>query len=176
MPLRRSTCVYVAEKLPDGKRHFTGGFWVVDSEEELGKAVSRPETSPIEGLSAPCGGKGVTVRDPRGHRVRFIYGRRLRGREQLSPLEKTEPVFNGAVEKPRQGAWCRFKQGASLVHKLGHYGFVVPASKFESTKEWYTLNPETENDEICFFHIDLGAEYTDHHVESEPSSGYIVIV
>ncbi|KAK4946509.1 hypothetical protein LTR10_014361 [Elasticomyces elasticus] len=164
----------VAEQSPDGKRHFLGAYWAVDSLEELQKAASNPGASPIEDSDAPGGGKVVTIEDPNGYKVGFIYGQKLREKDGPVPLEKTDPVSNGAVEKPRKGVFRRFKHGPSPVHKLGHYGFVVPGSKFESTLSFYkslinlkptdaVFNPETGNDETCFCHIDLGPEWTDHH-------------
>jgi len=152
-----------------------GTYWVVDSPEDLEKAVSNPNASPIEESTAPGGGKVVTVEDPNGYKVGFLYGQTLRQKDgAVPPLEKTTPIPNGAIEKPRKGVFRRFKQGASPVHKLGHYGFVVPASKFESTLSYYTrlinlkptdavFDPVTGSDQTCFCHIDLGPEYTDHH-------------
>ncbi|KIW10921.1 hypothetical protein PV08_10220 [Exophiala spinifera] len=166
--------IYVAEKSPDSKRHFLGGFWAVESEEEFKKAASKPNASSVQNIDGPGGGKFVTIDDPHGFKVGFVYGQKLRKADRPPPLEKTEPVFNGAEEKPRLGAWRRFQRGASPVHKLGHYGFMVPASTFESSRDWYTdlmnlkasdavFDPRTGKDETCFLHIDLGSEYTDHH-------------
>lgn len=174
--------LYVAEQSPDSKRHFVGTYWVVDSLGELEKAASNPNASPIEEVTAPGGGKAVTIIDLNGFKVGFLYGQKLREKDGPVPLEKTSPVANGAVEKPRKGAFRRFKQGASPVHKLGHYGFVVPASKYESTLSFYLslikLKPtdavfdgKTGKDETCFCHIDLGQEYTDHHVRKIPGYG-----
>ncbi|KIX01109.1 uncharacterized protein Z518_10175 [Rhinocladiella mackenziei CBS 650.93] len=168
--------VYVAEKSPDSRRHFMGGFWAVDTLEDLEVAASYPKASPITESDAPGGGKFVTIEDLNGLRVGFVYGQKLREKDELVPsnLEKTTPIPNQAMEKPRKGTFRRFKQGPSPVHKLGHYGFVVPGSKFEKTLEWYTklmnlkpsdavFNPTTGKDETCFCHIDLGAEWVDHH-------------
>ncbi|KAK5454248.1 hypothetical protein LTS15_006248 [Exophiala xenobiotica] len=105
---------------------------------ELEKAASRPNASSIEESAAPGGGKVVTVEDPHGHKVGFVHGQTLREDDRPTLVEKTDPLFNGAAEKPRRGAFRRFKQAPSPVHKLGHYGFVVPASQFESTRSFYT--------------------------------------
>ena len=168
--------VYVAEQSPDSKRHFMGGYWVVNSLEDLEAAAANPKASPIVDSDAPGGGKIVTIEDPNGLNIGFVYGQKLREKDgPVPPLEKTEPISNTAVEKLRKGTFRRFKQGPSPVHKLGHYGFIVPGSKFESTLSWYTslvnlkptdavFNPKTGKDESCFCHIDLGPEYTDHHV------------
>jgi hypothetical protein len=168
--------IYVAEKSPDAKRHFKGGYWVVDTLADLQAAAAHPSASPVEDSDAPGGGKLVTLEDPNGFRVGFVFGQKLRdGDGPVPPLEKTNPMSNMALEKPRKGTFRRFKTGPSPVHKLGHYGFIVPASKFESTLSFYkslinlkptdaVFNPATGEDETCFCHIDLGPQYTDHHV------------
>lgn len=173
--------VYVAEKSPDNRRHFIGGYWVVDTLQDLEAAASNPDASAIEESDAPGGGKVVTVTDPNGFKVGFVYGQELRERDApLLPLEKTAPISNTAVEKPRQGGTRRFQQAASPVHKVGHYGFMVPAEMFDTTLSFYrslinlapsdtVYNPVTGKDESCFCHIDLGREYSDHHVNISTS-------
>lgn len=170
--------IYVAEQSPDSKRHFIGGSWVVDKLEDLETAASKPGATSIQDSDAPGGGKTVTVTDPHGFKIEFVHGQKLREMEGSVPTleQKSEQLpSNTVVQKPRKGAFRRFKQGASPVHKLGHYGFVVPASKYESTFSWYhdlinikpsdaVFNPQTGKDETVFNHIDLGQEYTDHHV------------
>jgi hypothetical protein len=184
----------VAEKSPDDKRHFVGAYWVVESAEELEKAASNADASAIHDSSAPGGGQVVTVQDPNGFKVGFIHGQELREKDgagddnkknQQAPvvdiLEKSDPIPNGAIDKRRKGKFRRFDQGASPVHKLGHFGFVVPGTKFESTLDFYTslinlkptdavFNPVTGKDETCFCHIDLGPEFTDHHVSTSSQS------
>ncbi|OAP58468.1 hypothetical protein AYL99_07558 [Fonsecaea erecta] len=167
--------LYVAERSPDDQKHFVGGYWVVDRLEDLEAAAARPGASPIQDSDAPGGGKVVTVEDPNGFKVGFVYGQMLKEKEgPAPPLETTAPVPNGALDKPRKGRFRRFKTGPSPLHKLGHYGFIVPGSKFESTLAWYrdlmnlkptdaVFNPATGKDQTCFLHIDLGPEYTDHH-------------
>ena len=60
------------------------------------------------------------------------------------------------------------------MHKLGHFGYVC--KDFESELEFYTSNfnivpsdilydPEFHNvDMLAFMHLDLGKEFSDHHV------------
>lgn len=170
--------IYVAEQSPDNKRHFMGAYWVVNSAEDLKTAAAHSSASPVEESDAPGGGKIVTLKDPNGFNVGFVYGQKLRDSEgPAAPLEKTPTTPNTSLEKPRKGVFRRFKTGASPVHKLGHYGFIVPASKFETTLGFYrslinlkptdaVFNPATGKDETCFCHIDLGAQFTDHHVRS----------
>ncbi|MAD87806.1 MAG: hypothetical protein CL912_33010 [Deltaproteobacteria bacterium] len=165
----------IAEQSPDSKRHFIGGFWVVDSFEELEKTSQLPSATPIENLDAPGGGKVVRVTDPNGFIVGFVHGQVLKKEVQDVSLEVHGESMNTATVKTRRGQTRRFMPGPSPVHKLGHYGYTVPKSKFESTLDWYktTLNlsptdsvfdPATGKDETTFCHIDLGSEYTDHHV------------
>ncbi|ETI25132.1 hypothetical protein G647_04504 [Cladophialophora carrionii CBS 160.54] len=167
--------IYVAEKSPDAKRHFKGAYWVVDTLADLEAAAAHPTASAVQDSEAPGGGKVVTLEDPNGFPVGFIFGQKLRESDgPAPPLEKTDPIPNLALEKPRKGTFRRFKTGPSAIHKLGHYGFIVPASKFESTLSFYkslinikptdaVYNPATGKDETCFCHIDLGQQYTDHH-------------
>lgn len=60
-----------------------------------------------------------------------------------------------------------------MVHKLGHYGFIL--GNWDVEVRWYTDNfnfvpsdvqhdPENENfDVITFLHLDLGEQFSDHH-------------
>ena len=171
--------IYAAEPSPDGKRHFMGGTWVVESEAELARAAHAGSTS-IVTHEGPGGGKIVTIKDPYGMNVSFIHGQTLHEpdvEQQIDSKLKYDPdiVANTVYEKRRRGKFVRLKAGASKVHKLGHYGFVVEKSRFEEMVTWYTnfinlkptdavFNQTTGKDETCFFHMDRGMEYTDHHV------------
>lgn len=172
--------IYVAEQSDDGQRHFLGGYWVVAGEADLEAAASLPGASSIRDLQAPGGGRVVTVPDPNGHIVGFVHGQTLRAESAGGgTLERNDGgqhvAPNGASSKVRKGAWRRFDPGPSPVHKLGHYGYMVPAARFKESLAWYTstlnlkvtdctFDPETNEDETCFLHIDLGETYTDHHV------------
>jgi hypothetical protein len=83
--------------------------------------------------------------------------------------------FNTATEKLRNGPTRRFKHGPSPIYKLGHYGIGVPRAKYKETMDWYRsvlnlkptdaiFDPKTDDEITCFNHIDLGEEFTDHHV------------
>lgn len=169
---------YVAEQSPDTERHFIGAYYVVKSHSELEKAAKHPGASEIRDNPGPGGGKVVELKDPfTGFIVGFVYGQTLRADVKTTDLDmevKSEPA-NLALEKPRKGPQRRFREGPSPVHKLGHYGIVVPPELYEKTLDWYlsTINlaptdsiyiPQTGKDVTCFCHIDLGEEYTDHHV------------
>lgn len=168
--------IYVLEQSSDCEKHFGGGYWVVDSMEDLEKAASHPNATPIQDYDAPGGGKVVVIKDPNGFDCGFIYGQKLQERQKSAiTLEANDSVSNTVDEKLRKGSFRRFRKAPSPIHKLGHYGYSVPASKFDCTYTWYTtvlnlklsdaiFNQATEKDESCFCHIDLGTDYTDHHV------------
>jgi hypothetical protein len=150
----------------------------VESHTDLETDAGLPGASKIRENEGPGGGSIVSVRDPNGMLVHFLHGQKLRDpvTENSVPARETScPVQNGALKKARKGDVRRFTVGASPIHKLGHYGYGVPRAKFEETLEWYTtninlkptdsvFNPITGKDETCFIHIDLGPEFTDHHV------------
>lgn len=168
--------LYVLEISPDAEKHFVGGYWVVDSMKELDKAASHPGATPIKDIDAPGGGKVVVIKDPNGFDCGFVYGQKLQERRgPATTLQLNNSVLNTVDEKPRKGTTRRFKKAPSPIHKLGHYGYGVPASKFDATFSWYTgtlnlkltdtiFDAATGKDESCFCHVDLGPEYTDHHV------------
>ncbi|KAH8714709.1 putative metapyrocatechase [Ilyonectria robusta] len=170
--------IYVAEQAPGPRRAFLGGTWAVESENDLQIAAAHPDASKIEDMTGPGGGKTVSLTDPNGYRVSFIYGQKLREDSSVEVTDRIiggeQPVLNLAAEKPRQGKFRRFNYGPSPVHKLGHYGYLVPQSMYQATLLWYTslmnlvptdavFDPKTGEDTSCFMHIDLGMTYTDHH-------------
>jgi hypothetical protein len=71
------------------------------------------------------------------------------------------------------GRFQRYNPGPALIHKLGHFGYVVP--DFDNELAWYTGNfnfvPSdilyhwdfSNMDVMAFMHLDLGEEYSDHH-------------
>lgn len=171
--------VYIAEQSPDSSRHFLGAAWVVESAKDLQQAALHPGASQIQDITGPGGGQIVTLKDPNGFAVGFVYGQTLNEAESydksLVSGEISGKPPNTALEKPRRGLFRRFQPGASPIHKLGHYGFSIPESKFQPTLEWYTstmnlkptdavFEPRTEQNLTIFMHIDLGEQYTDHHV------------
>ena len=174
--------VYLAEQSPDSERHFIGAYWNCRSARDLENATTLPGASAMGDLEGPGGGKVVRVRDPHGFVVGFLFGQTFRNtREDSLRLELTtnDAFSNTAEEKLRKGPVRRFKHGPSPIHKLGHYGIGVPAASYTSTMDWYRsvinlkptdaiFDPKTEREMTCFNHIDLGEEYTDHHVSAVP--------
>lgn len=170
---------YIAETSPDGARHFKGAYFRAQDLQQLHKAASLYGGSPVCENYGPGGGQVVTLTDPNGISVGVIAGQALRNinarDEEAGTLELTPQVANSVIQKPRKGDTRRFKLGASPVHKFGHYGINVPIVKYKETLEWYTTvfnlsptdciyDPVSGEDTTCFTHIDLGSEFTDHHV------------
>jgi hypothetical protein len=126
--------------------------------------------------SAPGGGKLVTVEDPEGFPVNFIYGQSVPETTYKTPEQL---VFNDETHKPRQRKFQRFAPGPAEVFKLGHFGLVV--EQFAVEMDWYTRyfnivpsdilyipvpssKGQTERKEVAMFaHIDLGDDLVDHH-------------
>lgn len=170
--------VYIAEQSPTSKRAFIGGIWTVASHEDLQIAAEHPSASTIQPNAAPGGGDIVTIEDPNGFKISFVHGQKLRekGSGLISRITNNfEVTPNSALEKHRQGQVKRFDHGPSPVHKVGHYGFGLPGDAFDKTIAWYTsllnlkatdevFRPSTGETITSFLHIDLGQEYTDHHV------------
>lgn len=173
--------IYVAEQSPDNERHFLGGYYNVASAAELVKAATHPSASSISDLDGPSGGKVVRLKDPHGFIVGFVHipapeqqsGGKVEGLQLELP--SSNPTMNTAIEKPRVGDTRRFKHGPSPVHKLGHYGIMVPKDRYAETMSWYleTLNlkptdamydVKTGKESTSFNHIDIGEEFSDHHV------------
>lgn len=172
--------VYIAEQSPSSKRAFIGGIWTVASREDLQTAAAHPSASAIQQSDAPGGGEIVTLKDPNGISISFIYGQQLREKGDGSTsrmVNKAELTPNSALEKHRHGQVRRFDRGPSPVHKVGHYGLGLPGKAFDETISWYTsllnlkptdevFRPSTGETITSFLHIDLGSEFTDHHVSS----------
>ncbi|KAH7094882.1 Glyoxalase/Bleomycin resistance protein/Dihydroxybiphenyl dioxygenase [Paraphoma chrysanthemicola] len=169
---------YVAIQSKEKKRKFLGGTFVVASRADLLAAASHPNATPIVNESGPGKGEKVSITDPNGQLVNFIFGQEVKTPAptlEITRETNTEtPQPNFAYQKARQGEFRRFKAGPSPVHKLGHYGYNVPAERFEETFDFYTklinlkptdsvYDPETNVDKTVFMHIDLGDTFSDHH-------------
>ncbi|OJJ36344.1 hypothetical protein ASPWEDRAFT_37910, partial [Aspergillus wentii DTO 134E9] len=125
---------------------------------------------------APGGGKMITFNRPDDTFFHVIYGQEERTVESQEPTgtHEQQGPFNTAFEKPRKGKFQRYHPGPALVHKIGHFGYVVP--DFDRELAWYTDNfnfvPSdilyhwdfSNIDVLTFMHLDLGKEYSDHHV------------
>jgi len=161
--------VYVAKQGCD-HNSFAGASYVAEDFTELERAAALPcATGPIYDLDGPFGGQSVTLRDPAGHLVHIIHG----WTEKTSEPPRLEKlVVNFEDEKPRKGKFQRFKPGPAPVFRWGHYGVTYPEGMYQEMLDWYTsvisLAPSDivfrgEKPITCFFHIDRGEEYSDHH-------------
>jgi hypothetical protein len=166
--------IYVAEQNAGEapEKRFVAGAWLVQSEDDLERASHLPGASNIVIAGDPGHGKTVTVKDPNGFEIRLLFGQEL-----LDERPKEPTAVNTPFKKNRKGEFVRVQQSPSLVHKLGHYGFMVPPQDFKRTLSWYTstfnlkvtdsvYDPNTNEDQTCFMHVDKGKHYTDHHVGS----------
>lgn len=162
--------VYVARQSDQHESWFGGAAFVVDSAAELERAAKLPSaTGPVCDLDGPAGGSVVTLKDPVGHLVHLIHGWREKKAEPMS-LEKLTVNFED--EKPRKGKFQRFKPGPAPVFRWGHYGVTYPEGKYNDMYNWYTSTITLAPSDIvykgddpitCFFRIDRGEEYSDHH-------------
>lgn len=163
--------VYYAQK---GEKKFLGGVFEVESEAELLKAAAIPGAGEVEDLSdAPGGGRMVTLWDPEGFPISFIFGAEPAPKQDYP--KKVIYNYEGD-DKPRVRKFNRFTPGPAAVHKLGHYGLCV--RNFAAQLEWYTRNfnfaptdflyvPDgghgKTKDVAVFAHIDRGDTPVDHH-------------
>lgn len=162
--------VYVAHRSRDGNNSFGGAAYLTTSRDDLEIAAALPScSSGISRLDGPGGGEYCTLRDPCGHPVLLIHGWR-ESEAADSGLQRL--TFNFEDEKPRKGKFQRFHPGPAPVFRWGHYGVSYSEGKYDDMYEWYTqtlaLAPsdivfQGENPKVCFFHIDRGETYSDHH-------------
>lgn len=161
--------IYVARQA-SGESRFAGAAYVVESSTELDRAAAlQSAVRPIRKLDGPAGGSVVTLQDPAGHQVHLIHGWAEKQADNMT-LEKL--VINFEDEKPRKGRFQRFQPGPAPVFRWGHYGVTYSEGMYPKMFDWYTkvisLAPSDivyrdEKPITCFFHIDRGVEYSDHH-------------
>ncbi|KAI1609052.1 trihydroxytoluene oxygenase [Exophiala viscosa] len=173
--------VYYAKQ---GPKKYLGAAFQVESREELEKLLNLPGSTVLtdgieEMKDAPGGGYIVTIADPEGFPVSFVYGQAEVKEERKKPAKL---LINDEVDKPRQKAFQRFEPGPAEVHKLGHFGLNV--QDFPAQMDWYTrhfnllpsdilyvplekIDPETgkpaRKEVALFAMIDRGQDLTDHH-------------
>ncbi|KAI8680778.1 hypothetical protein LRP88_04446 [Fusarium phalaenopsidis] len=159
--------IYVARKAE--KSAFGGAAYEVESRRELERATEIPSASPISKLDGPGGGEIVTLTDPMGHKVHLVAGQVKKEAVHVN-LEKL--TVNYEDDKPRKGRFQRFEPGPAPVHRWGHYGVTYTPGKYQETFNWYTKYLALAVSDVvykhdqpitCFFHIDRGLEFTDHH-------------
>jgi hypothetical protein len=161
--------IYIARQAKGETSYFGGAAYIVESRSELERAAQIIGATGIERLDAPGGGEIVTLTDPVGHKVHLVFGQQ---EKQAAPPELQKLVVNYEDEKPRKGKFQRFEPGPAPVHRWGHYGVTYPEGTYEEMYKWYTTYLALAASDIvlrdgkpitCFFHIDRGLEFTDHH-------------
>ncbi|KAG4437102.1 hypothetical protein IFR05_007400 [Cadophora sp. M221] len=161
--------VYIARQAETGASNFGGAAYEVESYQELERASKIHGASGISELKTPGGGYIVTLTDPAGHQVHLVHGQ---SPKELQPTNLEKLVVNYEDEKPRKGKFQRFQTGPAPVHKWGHYGVTYPEGMYQEMYDFYTKNLALAPSDIvylgerpvtCFFHIDRGLEFTDHH-------------
>jgi hypothetical protein len=160
--------VYIARQgSPSDK--FGGAGYVVETRDELEKAHKVFGASAVTPLDGPGGGEQVTLTDPMGHSVHLIHGWQENSKQHME-LERL--IVNYEDEKPRKGRFQRLKPGPAPVHRWGHYGVTYTEGSYQVMFDWYTKTLTLAMSDVvyrgkqpitCFFHIDRGLEYTDHH-------------
>jgi hypothetical protein len=160
--------VYIARQA-EGESYFAGAAYEVESRTELERASQIEGATPIKKLDAPAGGEIVQLTDPVGHHVFLVYGQ---AKKEADPPALKKLVVNYEDEKPRRGKFQRFEPGPAPVHRWGHYGVTYPDGMYQVMFDWYTTHLALAVSDIvykdetpitCFFHIDRGLEFTDHH-------------
>ncbi|KAL2204765.1 Glyoxalase/Bleomycin resistance protein/Dihydroxybiphenyl dioxygenase [Sarocladium strictum] len=160
--------VYVARKAT-GNSQFLGAAYEVESREELERATRIAGATSISKLDGPGGGEILTLTDPIGFKVHLVHGQTKR---EPTPMHLEKLTVNYEDEKPRKGEFQRFEHGPAPVHRWGHYGVSYPPGTYQKMFDWYTQTLalgvsdvvfKGEDPITCFFHIDRGLEFTDHH-------------
>jgi hypothetical protein len=162
--------VYVARKSTTSRSYFGSAAYLTDNYDELERASKLSSCiEHIHDLEGPAGGKVVRLSDPAGHFVDLIHGWQ---EKEAEPLNLEKLVVNFEHDKPRKGKFQRFEPGPAPVFRWGHYGVTYPEGKYQEMFDWYTSTIALAPSDIvykgdkpvtCFFHIDRGEEYTDHH-------------
>jgi hypothetical protein len=161
--------VYVARQAEGDNAEFGGAAYVVESRAELERASLIAGASKISRLDAPGGGEILTLTDPVGYKVHLVFGQQ---ETEAEPPQLKKLVVNYEDEKPRKGKFQRFEPGPAPVYRWGHYGVTYPDGHYDAMYKWYTKNLTLAPSDVvlldgkpitCFFHIDRGVEFTDHH-------------
>lgn len=169
--------VYVASQSETRSSRFLGPAFVAKDEENFEKAT-KLEGAIVKDIShAPGGGRLVTIPRPNGTFMHVVYGqdeREIKTDEVPSKIVESQGPFNEPFKKGRLGVFQRFKPAPALVHKIGHLGYIC--CEFDQELEFYTTNFNFVHSDILshdkfgwvdfmtFMHLDLGEEYSDHHV------------
>jgi len=154
----------------DEHNAFLGAAVVVESEQDLQRAVADHGASAIRDLQGPGGGRAVTLVDPEGlqwHLVCEIAP------AVAQPLRESLRVNTGAAKHRRGITQHKPALGPPQLLKLGHIGIFV--QDFARQSRWLrdvlgllpsdVLYAGTPDHGIGgFFRLDRGDEWVDHHI------------
>ncbi|KAH8702211.1 glyoxalase family protein [Talaromyces proteolyticus] len=167
---------YIARQAPEGQgKKFHGVGFIAKSAQDFQQACELPGAEVVNVTGRPGGGKMASVTDPNGYIIEVIYGQEDRPipTKAISNVHDGLPNTNGAIEKKRKGIFNRLNEGPAMIHKLGHFGYIT--DNYVETCVWYTSHfnfkptdivgkgDGSGTDLMSFYHLDLGAEYVDHH-------------
>ena len=174
----RDPFVYVATQSKSGKPCFKGPAFVAKNQEEFDKACKIAGAKVKDLADAPGGGKLCTIPRPNDTFMHVVYGQNERDFNPSDPpptaTHEVQGPYNGPFEKRRCGEFQRYHEGPALVHKAGHFGYVC--KEFDEELEFYTSNFNLVHSDILshplmkdidfmtFMHLDLGKEFSDHHI------------
>jgi hypothetical protein len=149
------------------RNHFVGMSFLANSEMDLNR-LAAATGKPVEPMSAPGGGRRVSLQDPWGLEVSLVYGV-----DWEKPLEfpHTEFATNTPHRKARVNTPVRTALRPSPLFKLGHV--VLQRPNFDAAAHWYMRHLGLlPSDVQClpdgkpglgFFRLNRGAEPADHH-------------
>jgi hypothetical protein len=154
---------------------FGGAAYEVEDRNELDKAAKVQGATQVQKLNTPGGGEIVTIKDPFGFYIHFVYGQQCLESQTVEKPNFKEHQVNYEYEekKPRKGTFLRLKPGPAPVHKFGHYGFTYPQGKHDQVYNFYTkyfaLAPSDQLSKdgtiiVTFFHIDRAEDYTGEYI------------
>jgi catechol 2,3-dioxygenase-like lactoylglutathione lyase family enzyme len=144
------------------------GFAMTAPDRTSLERLSAHTSRPIEPNEAPGGGEKVTLIDPDGLEIEFIYGA-----AKAAPLptrEETIPI-NTPFAKRRINSGVRTPLAPSPVFRLGHV--VLQTPNFDRALDWYTTHfgfivsdaavlPDGRAN-LAFCRLDRRDQATDHH-------------
>jgi len=161
-----SPCLVAVETAPE--TGFIGPAFLVESEDDLHRVADAFETSGVRDRTGPGGGRHLTMIDPDGYQLEFVYGM-----QSVDELPARQPlVTNTSGERQRVGTFQRVDPGPAHVRRIGHlilrvddypaalafyqqFGFLVSDEVHDPDDPGHTLNG--------FLRCDRGTEWTDHH-------------
>ena len=154
--------------LSRGEGNVTAIGFDAATEADLHTLAELDDTSQVETLNEPGGGKVVRMTDPQGMSVEVCYGRQAA--DSLSPAPAHNFNMNG--QREREGSLPAVRRGPSHVRRIGH--LVLESANPRTVYDWYNrrlglrtsdaVRTPDGSPQMIFARLDRGAEYVDHHV------------